>query len=682
MFFKNLKIRTKLLIAFLLVGIVPFAVLGSIALNISSETMSEQTFEKLAVVQEIKKAQIEERFAKFHSDIQVISNNLTIANALQKFPLLFTDGTMNKDGYKFYDSQYGGSMRLFVEEYGYHDFLLVDNKGTVVYSASQSSDLGKSLTQGELAGSLLAKNFQKAMKEVVLTDYAAYGPSGNEQVAFLMAPVSIDKTSISQEDSGLGLVALKLDKTTLNTIADRRNGMGDTGESFVLGKSGAKALLRSDARAGKAGDEAPVSYWPELFGKKSGSGIYTDKGTEQLVAFGALELEGLSWILVSKIDREEAFSVVSALKMTILTVGLAGALAIVLVAYLITGSITRPLKGIVGSMQDIAEGEGDLTVRLDQKGGDELAQLSGAFNTFIEKIQQIIGLVTRNAATLNQSSQGLSDIAARMSGGTRAASEKSMAASESSEQMSLDMGQVAEMTEQATENMNMVASAAEEMTATISEIADNSGRSRQITNDAVTQARDAETQMEALTSAAGEISRVTEVITDISEKINLLSLNATIEAARAGDAGRGFAVVAGEIKDLASQTSDATRDIKKRVDLIQNATGDTSREIRQITQVIGDVNTIVSSIAAAVEEQSVTTREIAGNVSQASEGLRDANEKVVHSANVSREIAGEISDINQIANDASENSGRVNQSAGEQSDLAHELSELVSRFKI
>ncbi len=110
--------------------------------------------------------------------------------------------------------------------------------------------------------------------------------------------------------------------------------------------------------------------------------------------------------------------------------------------------------------------------------------------------------------------------------------------------------------------------------------------------------------------AANEINKVTETINEIADQTNLLALNATIEAARAGEAGKGFAVVANEIKELAKQTTEATREIKQRIDGVQESSNKTISAINSITTTITNSSDVVSGMAAAVEEQAVTTQEI------------------------------------------------------------------------
>lgn len=682
MILDRLKIGTKILITFLLVGIVPLAVIGSVSVLKSSESLSEQSFEKLKIVQEIKKAQVREYYAGCLGDISVLSKNYALSEALNRFPMLFDEeGNVNMDGYDFYDTRYGESMKLAVQEYGYNDLLLIQANGRIVYSARKAPDLGKSVLEGPLADTHLGRAFALGLKGLATTDFMPYAPANNQSIAFILAPISV-VDNMTQETRVTGLVALKLDNGQLNSIAMRREGMGETGESFLVARTGEGAVFRTDTRTGKAGEQAFFACLDDASAQESGAGTYTYKGEQQLVSYGKLGIDGLDWIMISKIDGHEAFAAVRQLKTLIGVVVLLGVAAIVCVGFLIARSITRPINDIAAGMKDIADGEGDLTVRLNVKGKDELAELSHWFNTFINKVQEIIRLVSESAEKLNGSSTELAQISHVMSEGADEVSSKSGTASASSEEMSATMQSIAAATEQASANMSMVASAAEEMTVTISEISEHSDTSHTITREAVNQAGSAAAKMNTLGTAAQEISHVTEVITEISEKINLLSLNATIEAARAGDAGRGFAVVANEIKDLAGQTAGATQEIRSHIEGIQNSTAETAGEIGQITQVIDKVNGIVTTIAEAVKEQAVTTQEIAGNVAQASTGIQEVNENVAQSSLVSNSIADEISQINRISGETSASSTRVSDSAEALSGLATEVSDLVGRFRV
>jgi len=350
--------------------------------------------------------------------------------------------------------------------------------------------------------------------------------------------------------------------------------------------------------------------------------------------------------------------------------------------WMMSRSLVRPVTDMVVRIKDIAEGDGDLTKRLTITTRDELGQLGQWFNLFIERLHTIIIQVKTNSDKLSQSSAHMTRISEALAGGAEQTAQEANSVAASSEQMSTNMTSIAASMEEASTNVTMVASSAGEMSGTINEITRNAAKARVITGDAVTQADHATAQMGELGGSAQEIGKVIETITEISEQVNLLALNATIEAARAGDAGKGFAVVANEIKVLARQTAAATKEIKMRVDGIQQSTNGTVAEISKITHVIKDINEHVLVIASAVEEQSATTQNISDNVSQAAQGLGDVNMHVAQSSQVSAVIAEQIGLVTHSANDISHSSAQVSIHSKELSVLAETLNTLVGRFRV
>ncbi|OGR18174.1 MAG: hypothetical protein A2X81_09775 [Desulfobacterales bacterium GWB2_56_26] len=357
-------------------------------------------------------------------------------------------------------------------------------------------------------------------------------------------------------------------------------------------------------------------------------------------------------------------------------------LAIIAPLFFSVRSVTKPINRTITMLKDIAQGEGDLTMRLDAKSKDEIGELGLWFNTFIEKLQGIVKRIAENSNNVNSSANQLSTIARALSDSAIDTSQRAANVATASEEMSANLNNVAAAMEESATNTNMVASAAEQMSSTITEIAENAERARIVSSRAVDQAKNASEKMGELGSAAQKIGMVTETITEISEQTNLLALNATIEAARAGDAGKGFAVVANEIKDLAKQTAQATLNIKQQIDEVQRTSKLTGTEIDQISEVISGVNEIVTTIAAAVEEQTAATREIADNIAQASKGIQEVNENVSQSSAAAGTITDDIGKVNLSATNISGSGKQVqNSSAGLQL-MAAELNTIVGSFKV
>lgn len=217
---------------------------------------------------------------------------------------------------------------------------------------------------------------------------------------------------------------------------------------------------------------------------------------------------------------------------------------------------------------------------------------------------------------------------------------------------------------EASNRVQTVASAAEELSSSISEISRQVAQSADITSRAVDNARRTDTIVRALAEGAQQIEHVAELISNIAGQTNLLALNATIEAARAGEAGRGFAVVAAEVKDLASQTADATKEIGTRITQIQNATKEAVEAIQGITATIEEVSVIATAIGSAIEEQGAATAEIARNVTQTAKATQDVTTNIGGVSAAANETGGAaglvLTAASNLSKQAEQLSGEVN----------------------
>ena len=234
---KNMKLGTKLVAAFLAVGVIPFAVIATLSMLKSSESLSDQAlaqlrgvreikkaqieqyfserkgdmavllntvaslkqaaFEKLQTVQETKKAQLEQYFNDRYADIEVLSNYASAAEALTKFKLSFDsdDKQLDTNMYKYIEEIHCPGMMYFKEKYGYQDLLLIASDGDVVWSVAKGKDRGQNLVNGPLKDSSLAKCFHKALKGIAIQDYSPYEPDANRPAGFIGAPLmKKDKT--------------------------------------------------------------------------------------------------------------------------------------------------------------------------------------------------------------------------------------------------------------------------------------------------------------------------------------------------------------------------------------------------------------------------------------------------------------------------------------------------------
>ncbi len=324
----------------------------------------------------------------------------------------------------------------------------------------------------------------------------------------------------------------------------------------------------------------------------------------------------------------------------------------VLVATAIGSELRTYLLRATQRMQDIAQGEGDLTKTLDVSGRDEVGQLAQAFNSFTEKLRHIIRLVKAEIRSLGHSSKRLDESSATLKQGV--------------ELFKSHTGHIAHISDTLRQRAEEVQRMINEMDHAISEISEQTTKAATVANKAHDKIQNVEGLITVLSKGSQEIGEVVNFINTIADQTNLLALNATIEAARAGEAGKGFAVVANEVKELARQTGEATENISRKVKGIQDSLAQVVQSIREVAQVITHINEISNTIAAAVEEQTAAVSGIVGNV-----GNVTSEAESLHSL---------VPKLEEIAEMAQESMVKVSQEGQRLSKLSQKLQRLMDQF--
>ncbi len=308
--------------------------------------------------------------------------------------------------------------------------------------------------------------------------------------------------------------------------------------------------------------------------------------------------------------------------------------------------VGRSILRRIGVLQDAMKrlSDGDLDAAIDRgRQQDEIAAMAGALDVFRDNMIRARALDAeqdRDRAAKVERTSRIEGRIQEFENTVHVALESLLASANAMQQTAQDMtetaqrssalaGTVAAAAEQTSVNVQTVSAGTEELSSSIAEISRQVTNSAEIANRAVAEATETDATMQGLAASASRISVVVDLIQNIASQTNLLALNATIEAARAGDAGRGFAVVASEVKTLASQTAQATDDIRSQIAEMQAATGTAVGAIRNVGTTIATINEVATTIAAAVEEQGVATREIARNIMHAAGGTSEVSSNIV-----------------------------------------------------
>jgi len=381
-------------------------------------------------------------------------------------------------------------------------------------------------------------------------------------------------------------------------------------------------------------------------------------------------IDQLSEKIIKRIDRisreSDASVAAGTLHTTILVV--VGVVLCILLAVLFPLLVVRPMCQLILHLQDIAEGEGDLTVRLDEKSHDEMGQVARAFNKFINKLQ---GIITQVASSSTQ-------------------------VSTASEELSLSSKQSSELTSRQRNETEQVATAINEMTATVGEVAKSASEAARAADQSDTEATEGRQvvfkTVEAIDNLVNEVERsaqvisrlknesetigsVLDVIKGIAEQTNLLALNAAIEAARAGEQGRGFAVVADEVRTLAQRTQESTQEIEKMIAALQNGASEAESVMQQSRDL---AHSTVEQAGHAGESLEAITRSVAT--------IRDMNTQIASAAEEQSAVAGElnrnITNIHQVSEESEQQANSMNSACSELARMGEQLQQLVGRFKV
>ncbi len=720
----NIAMKPKLIVLFTMATIIPLAIVSWWSVNLAGKELMKKSFAQLEAIRTIKGNQINSFFNERLGDARVLANDPFVLQAFKELDAAFAAGGGPKGGnfkghtnerydapgeYKKVHDKYFNFFKYYMEQYSYYDvFLMSPEHGDTSFTVTKEADFGQ--RAGEINSSLHDVWQLASQGKVAISDTKPYAPSAGAPAQFIAAP-------IKENGKIIGVVALQISIDAINNIMKERTGMGETGETYLVGPD---LLMRSDSFLDPTNHTVIASFAHPSQGKvdteagrEALSGTSAHKiiidynGNPVLSSFALLDLNGVKWAILAEIDEAEVLKPIHKLEKEIIIISLILAGLAIIMAFLQARQIVLPLNKAVRFAADIAAGNLSGTIAIKQK--DEIGQLATALNEMAEQLRKMIAAIGENSSQLAASSEELSATSNQMASGaeeltsqsgTVAAAAEEITAnmqtvSETAEQMTAGAGDISANSTEMTNNINSVAAAIEEMSASIREVAENCVMASDQAQQSSQYSIESSDKISRLTQSANDISKVIEIITEISEQTKLLALNATIEAARAGEAGKGFAVVANEVKDLAKQTAEATMQIATQIREIQNQTEDVVQNINMTAEANKKVNEITSTIAAAVEEQTATTNEVAQtmaisatNAADNATAIRDLAENIENeilgsvkeAVNGVADVSSNIHGVSNVAHDTAQGANVIQAAASELAELAMKLQEEVAKF--
>lgn len=389
----------------------------------------------------------------------------------------------------------------------------------------------------------------------------------------------------------------------------------------------------------------------------------------QIVSFLPVQgIESVKWYVGVVLDQDKAYEPLNEAKNNALIFGFISVVLTVILLHFLVVHLMKPISELNAAIQDISEGDGDLTQRLTVNSGDEIGELSKHFNVFLDKIHHSMSQVHEVASALNNhisqvrnsASSGIAMAEQQLSRGTNvstAVTELSSSAQEISTNATTASGLTSDMQTQSQEGVDA--------------LSNNIGSMQKLSNTM----SESSVELEKLSTETQNIGNILDVIKGVSSQTNLLALNAAIEAARAGEAGRGFAVVADEVRQLAQRTQDATQEIEVMIENLQTGSVAVVSTMGE-SQKNSTISVELANTAGNKMQQIIDTL---GDVDRENHAVAEAT---IQQVNVIQSIDEDILHLMQLNEQGVNNLEQTQTACDDLQKAFDDLSHLVGQFKV
>ncbi len=610
-----------------------------------------------------------------------------------------SDGSVYSDIH----GKYHPHIKQYLELFEYYDIFLVDaTSGDIVYSVFKELDFSTSLKNGAYSKSGIGLAFNEASDlsdpaGVSLIDFKLYTPSYESPASFIASP-------IYDGNKKLGVLIFQMPIGRINEIMTsgakwKDVGLGDTGETFLVGsdylaRSSSRLLLENkelylerlkaqgvdsltskeiDLRDDNTGFQRIETLGvKEALNGETGISTYSSYlGREVLSASAPLSINGIDWVIVTELEKSEAYGLIEVLKSNMLKAAVIIILMISIIASVIgvyfSSKISKPIRNLCREIQEVERNK-DLTKEIEVHDLDETGDMALAFNGMIGTFKALILQVIAAIDQISDAAEKLSVVTTQTSDGA--------------DQQKLETEQLASAVNEMVYSVKEVARSALETSESASHAMGESSNGQAVMSEANESLMSLDSNMAKsrlvtanLNENSTKIGAVLDVIRGVAEQTNLLALNAAIEAARAGEQGRGFAVVADEVRTLAVRTQNSTDEIQSMIHDLQ--------AIAKEAAIIIDESSDQSSATMLKSNEAKESLEI---ISKAIAVINEKNSLIAcateEQSTVSEGINRSVNSIQEIAENTASGASQISGSSKELSTMSAELRVLVNTFKV